>query len=815
MPYQAAEPGQGQDPSLEPRVEVVRRLIAYPARSFAAVINAAARLDQPGRPVRWTCYRDPGHAPARPYWLCFLSSTPEGGRRFHFGMELFDRERLGLWIFSGYEAESAPPELLAPFAARPEVSLPRLELSDAELSRYPIATWLAAAYNDSLRFRPQDAPLPVLDPGSSVDQSVLLDASLAAELPAARRHRSGRLPLRSSRARLVVDLSDADQSQPVQLHPLSRLSTLIGRDVRCNLAIEHPTVSAEHCRITWRNGVPGVEECGSKNGTQVDGSPLKPDQARAIEGQEARLRLGDVECLFVRDPEAEEEPAHTQRLQALRQQGLIDEEQAAAAQEEANQLGITPGEVLLKRGVLKLDQWHPPRSTGSCLLLFLLLPLLMLAGCGHSFAFLPPVGEWEADPIPHREGTRRVEWDYDLGIKPLFQTRKNEELDRREVHALFPLGLIESSPEQRVYRLYPFFQRYERTDPDGFPDTDTIFFPFVFTGSHPVDGGYFYLFPFGGTLRGLLGKDEAIGVLFPLYGWARDGENETHHVMWPLFATTSGGGHSGWRLLPFYGHFRKERDDGQVVFDRTTVLWPFFHYAYESTNSRNPYSSLFVFPFYGRTRSDWVDDNVILWPLFRWWTDKRTDYSEVRAPFPFFIYGSGPDHTRVDLWPVYGYRHRGDYTRHFWLWPIGRSEHQVTEEYDDHRFWLLPLLWFHSRLYSQDAGDKAGKSDFSAQIWPLAKWEDRHDGYFEVRVPAPLWVPDPLRNFDRILEPLWTLFHYRSDVEGYREMSLLLGLFSARSTPQGEQRWDVLGGLVGHTTTPEESRWRFLWFLEF
>lgn len=464
MPYKAAEPGQGQDPALEPRIEVVRRLIAYPARSFAAVVNAAARLDQPGRPVRWTCYRDPGHAPARPYWLCFLSATPQGGRRFHFGMELFDRDRLGLWIFSGYEAESAPPELLAPFAARPEVSLPRLELSEAELSRYPVATWLAAAWNDSLRFRPQDAPLPVLDPGSSVDQSLLLAASLDADLPE-RRQRSGRLPLRSSRARLVVDLSDADQNQPIQLHPLSRLSTLIGRDIRCDLSVEHPTISAEHCRITWRNGVPGVEECGSKNGTQVDGQPLKGEQARPIQQQEARLRLGDVECLFVRDPELDEEPAHARRLAALREQGLIDEEQAAAAEREASQLGITPGEVLLKRGVLGLDQWHPPRATSSCLLLFLLLPLLMLAGCGHSFGFLPPFAEWEADPIPHREGTRRVEWDDDLGVKPLLQTRENEALDRREVHALCPLGLVETSPEQRIYRFSPLFQ----TDPDASP----------------------------------------------------------------------------------------------------------------------------------------------------------------------------------------------------------------------------------------------------------------------------------------------------------------------------------------------------------
>jgi len=85
VPYQAAELGQGQDPAQEPRVEVLRRLIAYPPHTFAAVIGAASRLDEAHLPVRWLCYREPGTSPARPYWLAFVSSRP-GGRRFHYGM---------------------------------------------------------------------------------------------------------------------------------------------------------------------------------------------------------------------------------------------------------------------------------------------------------------------------------------------------------------------------------------------------------------------------------------------------------------------------------------------------------------------------------------------------------------------------------------------------------------------------------------------------------------------------------------------------------------------------------------------------------
>jgi hypothetical protein len=807
VPYQATEPGQGQDPALEPRVEVVRRLIAYPPQSFARVVEAIQTLDSATRPVRWICYRDPGHAPARPYWVCFLTSSP-AGRRFHFGLELCDRERLGLWLFSGYDAQTVSPELLAPFPAHPEVSLPRLELRDDDPQRFPIEDWLSAAWRDELVFA-KSARSP-----AATDQSLVLDGSLRAmtSVPAA----SADVSLRSSRARLVVGLPEADTA--VILHPLSRLSTLVGRDPRCNVVIDHPTISNEHCRIMWRNGVPGIVECGSKNGTKLEGKPVTADEPQPIQGAEARLTLGSVPCLFVRDSLPDEDPPWEPRLGLLVGGGVVSADDASEARDEALRNGITPAEVLLQRGKVSLAQWHPPRSS-SCLLLLCLLPLLLLTGC-HSLAFLPPVVQWDLEPQPMREGTREIDWDYDVGIKPLFQTRKNEELGRREVHAVFPLGLVESTPDQRIYRLYPLFQRYERTDPDGFHDTDTILFPFVFTGSHPVDGGYFYLFPFGGTLRGLLGMDEAVGVLFPLYGWARDGERESHHVLWPIFSTSSGGGHSGWRLLPFYGHFEKRNDKGEVVFNRTTIMWPFFHMAEDATLSRNRFNSVFLFPFYGQTRSNLRDDNTILWPLFRWWTDKQTGYSEVRLPFPFFIHGSGPNEFRLDFWPVYGYRERGDYTRHFWLWPVGRSERQETEEYDDHRFWLLPLLWYHSRTYKEAAKKRTRNGepaeDFEVQIWPFFHYTSHHDGFLELRFPAPLWFKDPLWNFETILAPLWRLFRYQRDRHGFQQLDLLLGLYSARANPQGDQGWDVLGGLVGYSWGPtRKSRLRLLWFLEF
>lgn len=824
--YQSAAPGPGQDPAEEPRVEVVRRLIAYPAQAFASVVEQVAALDAPARRVRWLCFRAPGADPARPYWVCFVSAMPPS-RRFHFGLELFDRERLGLWFLSGYEQAAVPPQLLRAFPSRPELLLPRVELSDAALGATPTGEWLREAWADRLRFSlPSSAGAPLGRPAAkleSADASLVLDAEvLAATRVSSQNDYPDVVAPRNSRARLVAcpppEATGGTQAisqggdgaahpHDVSLHALWRLVTTIGRDPRCEVVVVDRSVSSEHARIAWRDGAPHVEDLGSKNGTHVDGQKVAPNQPHPLPA-EGRLELGTVPCLFVRDPDPPDPQRHKAKVAELVRAGTITQAQADAAFSDAAKRGITPGESLLLSRAVRLDDWAP-RKGGGCAVLLLAAALTLLLGGCTSFG-LPPFYQQDLEPAPQREGERRIEWDFDIGLRPVFQARAAEAAGRVEAHLLFPLGLMERTRTSRTTRFYPIYQSLQRTDPDGFTDEDTIVFPFVFTGDHPVEGGYLYVFPFGGVLKGLLGKDEARGVLFPLYGWTRDRETETHHVLWPLISWTGGGGASGFRVLPFYGHQEKRDDQGQVVFDRTTVLWPFLHWAHDGTNSKNRFDSFFLFPFFGRTRSPWVDDDTVLWPLFRWWHDKRTGYREWRAPFPFFIRGEGPEQSRLDLWPFFGVRDRGDYHRHFALWPIHRYESQETEAYSDSRLWLLPLFWRMKREWHDGRGE-----DVRTSVFPLVKYERRHDGGYEVAIPAPLWFEDPLENFDTILAPLWRLFRYAKDGEGRTSLDLLLGLYSSRDGPEGG-RWDILGGLVGRRRLPDGSmRTRLLWVLEW
>lgn len=72
----------------------------------------------------------------------------------------------------------------------------------------------------------------------------------------------------------------------------------IGRDSNCDFPVEHPTISAIHCEVEVTSDGVFLRDCGSTNGTFLNGDPVK--EVSLMRGQE--LRLGDVE-FFVESTE--------------------------------------------------------------------------------------------------------------------------------------------------------------------------------------------------------------------------------------------------------------------------------------------------------------------------------------------------------------------------------------------------------------------------------------------------------------------------------------------------------------------------------
>jgi hypothetical protein len=66
-----------------------------------------------------------------------------------------------------------------------------------------------------------------------------------------------------------------------------------GRAPESHVLVEDPTVSGTHCEVLLGDGQITVHDCGSTNGTFLDGNPVQ--DAVLLAGQ--TLRIGDVELL--------------------------------------------------------------------------------------------------------------------------------------------------------------------------------------------------------------------------------------------------------------------------------------------------------------------------------------------------------------------------------------------------------------------------------------------------------------------------------------------------------------------------------------
>ena len=77
----------------------------------------------------------------------------------------------------------------------------------------------------------------------------------------------------------------------------SREGFVIGRDVdQCDAVLSHPTVSRRHARLLIAANTLQIEDLGSTNGTEVDGTEARRGTPRALKAGTS-LKLGEIEFL--------------------------------------------------------------------------------------------------------------------------------------------------------------------------------------------------------------------------------------------------------------------------------------------------------------------------------------------------------------------------------------------------------------------------------------------------------------------------------------------------------------------------------------
>lgn len=99
--------------------------------------------------------------------------------------------------------------------------------------------------------------------------------------------------------------------QEIDLH---QGNFVIGRASACNLTVEDPLVSREHARILVYPDRAEIHDTGSRNGTQLNGKPVKGGE---LLRHGDRIRIGSYEFIFVVDlPQIPQ--VHAQTIRSIR-----------------------------------------------------------------------------------------------------------------------------------------------------------------------------------------------------------------------------------------------------------------------------------------------------------------------------------------------------------------------------------------------------------------------------------------------------------------------------------------------------------------
>ncbi|MGQ9662433.1 MAG: hypothetical protein ACUVWX_08880, partial [Kiritimatiellia bacterium] len=456
-------------------------------------------------------------------------------------------------------------------------------------------------------------------------------------------------------------------------------------------------------------------------------------------------------------------------------------------------------------------------------------------------------------------------------LRPLFSSSADPVRGETRREFLWPLGVVRERNNQRYWLfLTAFGHDFDVTARDS--RYRTVVLPLLFIGRAGEGDKYFALFPFGGTIREFLGRDEIEFVLFPLYSKSRVKGVETQSVLWPIFSYTRGNGVLRYRIFPFYG-----RSINEGRWEKTFILWPIWN----STRYSYPHSSgqaYVLFPVFGRVSLTDQHGWMLLPPLFKWIEGERQ--SVINCPWPFFEYARG-EVDRLRFWPFWGSETRpgsaapsqkdNPNALHsaFFLWPLGHYERIPRGGVLTTRFLFFPLVYHEKvardlqditrksresyasdhpvstsgetndtnclpavRAESDSAALKAAGSrpDIVARqfkIWPLYSYRRRGDSSL-ARFPE-LWPVHDLDPLERNIAPLWTL--YSRIREGSNvENEFLWGLVRHRRTgrterhvsifplfrwerTKQERKWSVLGGLAGASHKGDSHQYRILYFI--
>ena len=399
----------------------------------------------------------------------------------------------------------------------------------------------------------------------------------------------------------------------------------------------------------------------------------------------------------------------------------------------------------------------------------------------------------------------------------LYSHTRDDRIEHREWDVLYPLISFDQYGAEKRLHFFQLLSFSGAGHETGDSETTTVF-PFYFHKESPDESqNYHALFPFYGTVKNRLLRDEVKVVAFPLYVQSKKRDVVTDNYLAPFFHLREGNGLKGWQLWPLAGWETKGLTTKTNVMGdvspvgghkKLMIAWPIYFHDRTDLETDNPKNHRALLPLFSHFKSPTRTSVSAPWPFGITVTkDEEKKFKEIGAPWPLIVFARGEGKTNNRVWPLFGRGHKEGFASQFYLWPAYRGQ-ELETDYDlikQHR--LLLLLYVDKTETRKTTNESKRRRD----LWPLFVWRTTSAGDQEFQLGAPMRPLFPVNEtIARHYSPAFALWRsVRSAESGTRSTSFLWNLYR-REVREKDVKGSALFGLVRWTRSGEKKSLKFL-----
>jgi len=414
--------------------------------------------------------------------------------------------------------------------------------------------------------------------------------------------------------------------------------------------------------------------------------------------------------------------------------------------------------------------------------------------------------------------SEQKETKHTWAMPPLFSSTKDPDTESTEYDFLYPLMTYDRYGEQYRWQLFQLLSLSgSPTQTENVRDRITVFPVYFQQRSSDPRQNFTALFPFYGSLKNRLFRDEVFFVVWPFYCQTRKRDLVTDNYLVPIFSLSHGDGLRGWQFWPLVGKEHKDVttqtngfNDVKTIGGRDSffVLWPLFFSDKSGIGTENPQWQQASLPAYGLVRSPLRDSTTVIWPFFNVVNDREKKYREWDAPWPLVVFARGEGKHTTRVWPFYSQARTPTQESGFYLWPIYKFNGQHSDPLDRRRTRVCFFLYSDLKEKNTETQATHRRVDFL----PFYTFHRDFNGNRRLQILALLepFVPTS-KSIERDYSPLWSLWRAEENPKtGAASQSLLWNLYRRETTP-ASKKCSLLFGLFQYQSSSEGKHMRLFY----